>query len=79
MTETWGFGISYKKITANRMFGKDKQTMRMLTFMFAKWSYSKLWVQEYTQTYAGGFKEGWNPADGSKYKDEVEAQNAHRI
>lgn len=80
MNETWGFGVSYKKIVSQRGYIKnpDTQVIRMLTFMFAKWAYNKLWVQEYS-SFDSQAKHGWNPADGTKYKDEVEAQNAHRI
>ena len=80
MNSTWGFGISYKKIVSTRGYvpSEDKQIIKLLTFMFAKWSYSRLWIKEYELSYDQA-EHTWNPADGTKYKDEVEAQNAHRI
>jgi len=89
VNETWGFGISYKKIVSTRgyvpsedkrgyVLSEDKQVIKLLIFMFAKWSYSRLWVKEYDRSYDQA-EHTWNPADGTKYKDEIEAQNKHRI
>ena len=80
MNSTWGFGISYKKIVSTRGYvpSEDKQIIKLLTFMFAKWSYSRLWIKEYELSYDQA-EHTWNPAERLKWLDKIEEQNKHRI
>jgi hypothetical protein len=67
VNSTWGFGISYKKIVSTRGYVKsdDKQIIKMITFMFAKWSYSRVWIKEYKLFYDQA-EHYWDPSEGAE-------------